>query len=247
MFNCYNGHMVNNNNKNYIISKYLFSLWSDNSINKTSGGDSSGRYSGLDFQEDPFQNADVRYADPFGMDSNSDPFAAVSKPADPFTNSASNVFGSDPFSSAATTSDPFGGPDTAGNSSDPFGGASTVPTDAFGSSSSDLFSGKPAVSSPTFSSSDPFSSRPTSNTNSSHAAFGASKPDPFSPTHSGASVDPFGSKPASNNNTMDNYSNDPFGNSFSGSAFSSSSSAFGSSSISNSNFNSSSNDPFRNI
>merc|ERR1719210_558148 len=51
-----------------------------------------GRYTGLDFYEDPFKNSNYRYADPFDENSNSDPFN------DPFTASESDVFGSDPFS-----------------------------------------------------------------------------------------------------------------------------------------------------
>lgn len=150
-----------------------------------------GRYTGLDFCEDPFKNSNYRYGDPFDLENaNADPFnepfqapqsdsvPAFGGKSDPFASSAPDPFSSenqsrgDPFASA------FGSESSYENSSriDPF---SKNDTDPFSSSK------LAPVSSD---SSDPFGSSFT-------ASFNTAVPN----------VDPFGS-----NNNFGSPSNDPF-------------------------------------
>lgn len=143
-----------------------------------------GRYTGLDFYEDPFKNSNYRYADPFEENANADPFA------DPFNAPESQVFGSDPFSNSAAVSDPFKSEST----SDPFAptentyeNSNLAKNDPFAKSDNDPFSKIDKGSS-----SDPFGNSFTANFNSV------------------PNVDPFGS----NNNFGSSNSfvsgNDPF-------------------------------------
>ena len=197
-----------------VINYIIFSSW-----NEPNTSDSSkGRYTGLDFYEDPFKNSNVRYGDPFDLET-SDPFSS-GKP-DPFSESGS-AFGSDPFTNP-NSSDPFGAPASA---SDPFGhGNAFVNKSANG----DFFAAKSSESFSSNSNMDPFGSKTLS-----IDPFG-SKPaaavDPFT-----SSSDPFGSK-----NFSQTDSRDPFGSSFSGST------GLGTASVDPFSSNSSNfaNDPFR--
>ena len=135
-----------------------------------------GRYTGLDFYEDPFKNSNYRYADPFDENSNSDPFN------DPFTASESDVFGSDPFSNSAISdqfknndkNDPFAAPTTENT----YENSSLANKDPFGKGDSDPFSSKPGA--------DPFGNSFTANFNS------APNMDPFGSNNNfGSSNDPF--------------------------------------------------------
>ena len=180
-------------------------------ISQTSGNQQP-RYSGLDFQEDPFKNSNYRYADPFAE--NSDPFGAPD----------SQVFGADPFNSTSDpfkseTADPFGSK-TENNyenskslSSDAFGDTSN--TNAFGPSSMDAF----GTNSPT----DAFGSK------SQTDAFGASSSDAFgAPSKEDAfgSSDPFGSSFTANFSNAPAPNRDPFGSTSFNSNFGSSNDPF---------------------
>ena len=141
-----------------------FASKSDTTSDPFGGG--KARYSGLDFQEDPFKNNNYRYADPF--QENSDPFSAPD----------SQVFGADPFSASADPfrgepSDPFSPQENAYENSrnmktDPFGKSETDP---FGSSFSSSFNSAPNK--------DPFGSNNSFSSNTGNN-FGN---DPFSLTN----------------------------------------------------------------
>jgi len=142
-----------------------------------------GRYTGLDFCEDPFKNSNYRYADPFEEDANTDPFA------DPFNAPESQVFGSDPFSNTSSTTDPF----KSDTTSDPFAASentyensTSAKNDPFAKSDVDPFSKMDK------SSADPFG-------NSFTATF-----------NTVPNVDPFGSNNNFGSNGNFGSGNDPF-------------------------------------
>ena len=161
---------------------------------------SKGRYAGgLDFYEDPFKNSNVRYGDPFDLET-PDPFAAsagdpsssslVAAAVDPFADST-NVFGSDPFANNSAASSNAGA-----SNSDPFG-----QNDAFGDkSSSDFFAAKP---------SDPFggSGGSSAAANSTLDPFGVR---PLS-SSSATAADPFGGSGKTFGGGNDPFASDPFG------------------------------------
>lgn len=157
-----------------------------------------GRYTGLEFCEDPFKNSNYRYGDPFDIENaNDDPFskpfsAPQSDPLDAFGSKIdpfSNNNGVDPFkgdNGQAPKSDPFAsafGPDTS------YENSSRIPSDPF---ASDPFTGMNVNSSSnsTQESSDPFGSSFT-------ATFSSTSP----------TTDPFHNN---NNNKFSSGGNDPF-------------------------------------
>lgn len=152
-----------------------------------------GRYTGLEFCEDPFKDSNYRYGDPFDLENaNDDPFTEPFKSdnafagdsnADPFAAAAANS--NDPFKSenSAAKSDPFGstfGPDITYENSSQI-------QDPFSKSDSDPFSAATKASAP-LDNSDPFG-------NSFTATFNTAVPN----------VDPFGS-----NNNFSAVGSDPF-------------------------------------
>ena len=158
-----------------------------------------GRYTGLEFCEDPFKNSNYRYGDPFDIENaNDDPF---SKPfSDPQSDSL-DAFGSkaDPFSSNNSV-DPFKIDNGLKPKSDPFASAfgpetsyensSRIPSDPF---ASDPFTGAKAVNSS------------TSSTQDSSDPFGSSFTAAFSSNSS--TTDPFHNN---NNKFSSSGGNDPF-------------------------------------
>ena len=166
-------------------------------------------YSGLEFNEDPFKDADHRYGDPFELEGGDDPFNSEQ---DPFTASVDDAFGTlpkqnkpkpatannawdDPW--AASSSDPLNS-NTLDDSFDPFSAKSLKKTVAKPSNASatDPFSwGKSDQKT-----SDPFGANSAKTTEDPFGASAAKSADPFG-SSSAKSTDPFGSPKTS----------DPFG------------------------------------
>jgi len=156
----------------------------------------TSRYSGLEFNEDPFKDANHRYGDPFDIEG-ADPFEEDN--FDPFTANVQDAFGNASTTSTLrkekkplpdelpkVRSDPFAAFEAWGSSnvnqeskkasSDPWGGSS--PTSKTSMNLDDSF--------------DPFSwkSQLKQNKNNDTTGFGS---DPFSPSNfpSNSSIDPF--------------------------------------------------------
>ena len=161
-----------------------------------------GRYTGLEFCEDPFKNSNYRYGDPFDLENaNEDPF---SEPFEAPKSEAPDAYGrsgyafggkTDPFSDASAA-DPFKSEEAP--QSDPFASAFGPDSSYENSSRIDPFS-----KSESSSSSDPFGP--------SKPSFDTSGSDPFGNSFASSfnaavpNVDPFGS-----NNNFSSGGHDPF-------------------------------------